>query len=690
MKRNYKTILAVLLLVGVFLGFKNHQNQESKEQATLFAVHRVLDYAHYKPQKLDNQFSEKVFGEFIKNLDPSKRFLLQSDIDSLSKYKYLIDDEINSLQMDLFKKAYNIVLKRQRKSFDYVNEILSEPFQLHIDETMNLDYEHISFAKTEKELKNRWRKYLKSSVLSKIYDKQKDAKKKKDSSFVSKSLTDLEKEARKDTKKIMKNFKEAMRDMEEVDYFSMFLNAITMQYDPHTNYFSPEGKDRFDISMSGSFEGIGARLQKDGDYVKIIEIIPGGPAAKDGVLKVGDLITKVGQGNEAPVDIIGMSLSKTVKLIKGKKGTVVKLFVKRMDGTGKVIPITRDKVELAETFAKSLIIDNKKGEKFGYIYLPKFYINFKDNEQRSAASDIKKELKKLKKEKVQGIILDLRNNGGGSLSTVVDIGGFFIDYGPIVQVKDKKEKVEILDDRDAHIIYDGNLIVLVNELSASASEILAAALQDYDRAIIIGSKTYGKGTVQNFISLNRVGGNKYGDLGALKWTTKKFYRVTGASTQRKGVTPDILVPDRYSHLKVREENEKTALKWDKISSSNFKKWYNLSEKENIIREEQERVNHDSIFINIDKQAQWLANRKNDYTLYLDFDKYKADIEKTEKENKKFDSLIKFQTQYSIQSLDQDIIGKENDTIFKSKREKWIKQLEKDVYLNEALRVLEKM
>jgi len=689
MKRNYKLILLVIALAGVFVAFRQQQVSDNKESAIETGVQRIIDYAHYQPKELNDDFSEKVFKKFIEDLDPSKRYFLQKDIDTLSAYKDLIDDEITAGSIEFFKKTYQILTKRHKQSVDLINEVFDKGFDFTKDETENVDYKKRKPAKTEQELKDRWRKYLKFSILSRFYDKIKDEKKKqeKDSTYQPKSRQELQKEATKAAKKAINSFIESYEDIEESDFFSMYMNAITMQNDPHTNYFSPQGKEQFDTSMSGSFEGIGARLQKDGDYVKIIEVIAGGPAWKDGKIKVGDLIQKVGQGDDEPVDIMGMRLSKVVKLIKGPKDTVVKLIVKRVDGSIETIPITRDRVELEETFAKSLLI-NDKNKKFGYIYLPKFYINFEDLKRRSAASDIKKELEKLKTKNVNGIILDLRNNGGGSLSTVIKIAGYFIKKGPVVQVRDKNNDVDINKDKDSEIVYNGKVVVLINELSASASEILAAALQDYNRAIIIGGKSYGKGTVQNLISLNQVQGNQFGELGALKWTTKKFYRINGGSTQRKGVTPDIMLPDTYMYLDVREEDEPTALKWDKIKPAKYQS-YKIEGKQKIVQQEQARIDTTALFKHIKEKAEWIAQNKKDQIIYLKLDKYIEDVEKIDKISKRFDSLTKFESTFDIKSLPEDLKDKVNDTVFKAKRDKWIKAIKKDPYISEAVKVLEK-
>jgi carboxyl-terminal processing protease len=691
MKRNYKLILIVILLAGAFFGFKQRQIAEDKETAILQSSRKVIDYAHYHPAVMNDEFSEQVFDEFIKNLDPSKRFFTQTDIDSLNIFRDKIDDQIYNLSLDFYKKAYEIIKERQEEAMQYIDEALDENFDFSKNETLNLDFDNIPFPKNKEEVKKRWKNYLKSNVLSRVYTKLEEQKKKqKDSAgFVPKSIDELTKEAVKATKKSIKNYKELIAEMEEMDYFSMYMNAIMRQNDPHTNYFSPQTKERFDTSMAGSFDGIGARLQKEGDFVKIIEVIPGGPAWKAGELKAGDIIQKVGQENEKePLDIMGMRLSKVIKFIKGPKGTTVFLHVKRVDGSFKTIAIERDRVELEETFAKSLLI-NKDDKEYGYIYLPKFYVNFKERSERRSSTDMKKELEKLKKSGVEGIVIDLRNNGGGSLVDVIDIAGYFINKGAVVQVKDKKGNIEVLKDKNSEVIYDGSVVILINEQSASASEILAAALQDYNRAIIMGSKSYGKGTVQNVIGLNQVYGNEYGDIGALKWTNKKFYRINGGSTQRKGVTPDITMPDNYKYLEVREENEPTALDWDKIKKAKYSQ-YSMKDKAAIINKAQKQIDAMPIFKSIDEKAKWLSENKEDNTIYLNLDEYTADLQKIDKINTKFDSLIKFKSDLKVYSLGVDIEGKENDTIFKDKRKRWIKALKKDIYIDQAIKVLVQM
>ena len=383
-----------------------------------------------------------------------------------------------------------------------------------------------------------------------------------------KTFEELEKESREMTESSLDDIYEMMGDLDDSDWFSIFLNTMTMQFDPHTNYYAPKEKKRFDQIMAGKLEGIGARLQKKDDYTRVAELISGGPAWRGGELEVGDLILKVAQGDEEPVDIVGMRLDDAIEYIKGQKGTEVRLTVKKIDGSIEVISIIRDIIELEETFVKSSVVDIDN-RKFGVINLPKFYIDFNERNFRNSATDMEQEIERLKAENVEGLLIDLRNNGGGSLKTAIEISGLFINDGPVVQVKYRGEKPNIRSDKNKKIQWEGPLVVLVNELSASASEIFAAAMQDYNRAVIIGSKqSFGKGTVQNVLPLNNY--FKYPkDLGALKMTIQKFYRINGGSTQLEGVVSDIAMPDKYTYFEIGERDEKNPLDWDKIEPAEY-------------------------------------------------------------------------------------------------------------------------
>lgn len=544
--------------------------------------------------------------------------------------------------------------------------------------------------KTKKELKDRWRKQLKFSVLASITDKEKleEDKFKKDSNYKKKSFEVIEKEARESLLKSQNDYFDFIEDeLDRNDWFSIYLNAIAERFDPHTFYFSPDNKEKFDISMSGKFEGIGARLQKKDNQVEVSELISGGPAWRGKELEAGDIILKVGQGSDEPLDIAGMRLDDVVKKIKGAKGTEVRLTVKKVDGTIEIISIIRDEVETEETFAKSSTVE-KDGHKFGVIYLPKFYITFDNKENRDAYKDVAKEIERLKEQNVDGIIMDLRNNGGGSLETVVKMTGLFIEKGPIVQVKSSGGKKEVLDDTDSSVLWNGPLVVMVNNFSASASEIFAAAIQDYKRGIIIGSKhTFGKGTVQNIFDLNRVvRGGSYGDLGALKTTTQKFYRINGGSTQREGVLSDIVVPDRFTYIDMGERDEDNALAWDKITPADYLPVY--SNFNNIIAKSKKRIDESSEFELIKENAKWISERKDDNVFSINLKKYEDDLKETDEILKKFKPIQEYNNHLAFSSLPYEIMVIEKDSILKEKRERWHEDMQKDIYLNEALNVLD--
>ena len=526
--------LTFLIVVLSIFGFKGIDIYSSKDKLLIEIISYVIEKGHYDPREINDDFSEKVFNKYLENIDGQHRFFLESDIKNFTRFKFEIDDQIKNADLEFFNLSYEVILKRIVQVKSFYKELLETPFDFSKDENINLDYKNQSYNISQIQLKKYWRSRLKLSTLDRFTTKKEEEndKFKKDSLYQIKSDEILEEESRKITLENMNYFFQNYSEFTRKDWFSIYLNSIVEQFDPHTFYFAPSDKDRFDTSMSGKFEGIGARLTKRNQEVKIVEIISGGPLWKGKLLEVGDIILKVGQKNEEPVDISGMRLDDAVKLIKGPKGTEVFLTVKKIDGTISLVTVVRDIVELEETYAKSSIIKTKENF-YGLIELPKFYVDFKDYKERNAAVDVKKEINELKKRNVKGIILDLRNNGGGSLKAVVDMTGFFIKTGPVVQVKSTGGKKEILSDFDANIFWDGPLVVLVNEFSASASEIIAAALQDYKRAIVIGSKqTFGKGTVQNMVDLNRIiSSNTYGDLGALKVTTDKFYRINGGSTQ---------------------------------------------------------------------------------------------------------------------------------------------------------------
>ena len=691
MKRNYKVILLITALSAVLWSFipKDKKEDPEKDKLLLELLTFVLEKGHYSPVALDDAFSKKVYAKYLDGIDPTKRFFLQSDIDEFSKYETQIDDMIKDKDLTFFNLTNSRLLQRMDESRDIYENILDKPFDFNTNESINVDYEKLPFAKNKKELADRWRKQLKLQALSSITDKQKleEDKKAKDASYQSKSFDEIEKEVRENSlKSLNEYFDFIQKELDRNDWFSIFLNSIVERFDPHTFYFSPDDKEKFDVSMSGTFEGIGARLQKKNDAVEISELISGGPAWKGKELEAGDLILKVGQGKEEPIDVAGMRLDDVVKKIKGPKGTEVRLTVKKVDGSIKVITIIRDEVETEETFAKSSIVE-KGGKRFGIIYLPKFYISFENKENRDAYKDVATEIERLKAQNIDGIIMDLRDNGGGSLETVVKMVGLFIPEGPVVQVKAPGRNPEILPDPDKKVQYDGPLIVMINNFSASASEIFAAAIQDYKRGIIVGRKhSYGKGTVQNVIDLNQfIRGNSYGDLGALKTTIQKFYRINGGSTQREGVQSDIVFPDRFSYLDMGERDEESALPWDKIEPAKYEP-LNINY-DNIIANSKRRIAANNYFNLIDENAKWIFERKDENDYSLNLNEFKKEMAISDAKIKKFKAISDYNNKLQFQSLPNEVVLFEKDSLLKQKRERWHEDLQKDVYIDEALNVI---
>lgn len=692
-----KNISAVLFLL--FISFascsftsKNFNNPEkNKEQVLLEIVEHVLERAHFSPIEMDDAFSKKVFKSYLKNIDGQKRYFLQSDFDEFKKYETRLDDDLKNGDISFFYLTYDRLKQRIKEAEGVTKVIFGKPIDLNSNESINTDYDNLSFVKNKTELQTRWKQIIVFSTLSSFITKQKEevTKKEKDAKYEPKKDEELRKESIEATQKTISEMFNMYNDITREEWFSIFVNAITETFDPHSNYMAPDVKEGFDRDMSGKFEGIGAQLQKKTDGIAITNVILGGPVWKGKLLEVGDQILKVGQGSAEPVDVVGMRLDDAVKLIKGPKGTEVRLTVKRVDGTIEVVPIIRDVVEIEETYAKSVVI-TANGKRYGLINLPKFYIDFEDVNQRNAATDVALEIEKLKKENIDGLIVDLRSNGGGSLKTVVDIGGLFIPKGPIVQVKSSRGSRDVLSDNDPKTQWDGSLVILTNELSASASEILAAAMQDYKRAIIIGGRqTFGKGTVQSFVDLNSfLRQNNYGDLGAVKITIQKFYRVNGGSTQLKGVESDVVVPDKYKYIDVGERDMPNAMPWDKIEAAKFIPWTNNANFEKAIENSKKRIAENAYLKLIDENAQYVKQQQKENVFPLNYEAYKKVIEKNEEQAKKFKAISDYKSDLKFSSVASDEAKIKTSEDLKLRRDRWHESLQKDVYIDEAVKVLE--
>jgi len=683
-------LLSLILVSGLVFGFNLKNEDPNKDKLLLEIISYVLERGHYSPKEIDDAFSENVYMDYLNNLDGQHRFFLQSDINSFQSYKYKIDDQIKSAELTFFDLTYKKLTERMSQVQGFYKELLDQPFDFTKKEEIDLDFETAPYASNTSELKKIWRKRFKLNALQNFSSKKEDESKQaaKDSTFTVSTDEALEIQAREDIKENMGYLFENFNELKRKDWFSIYVNSIVVQFDPHTFYLAPSDKERFDTSMSGKFEGIGARLNKRNQVIKIVEIISGGPVWRDELLEIGDAILKVGQEGEEPVDISGMVLDDAVKLIKGPKGTRVYLTVKRVDGTVEVVPVTRDVVVLEETYARSSLIKDAAGT-YGLIELPKFYINFQDYNERNAATDVKKELEQLKQKNVKGIILDLRNNGGGSLKTVVDMTGYFIAQGPVVQVKSTGGRKEVLMDTDPSVVWEGPLVILVNEFSASASEILAAALQDYNRAIILGSQqTFGKGTVQNIIDLNRmISGGTYGDLGALKVTTDKFYRISGLSTQLEGVKSDIVFPDRYAQVDMGEKDQDNPLSWDRITPASYKPLPQFNNYEYSVARSKQRLEENPFVALIEDQASWIKEQQEDSHYYLDYASYEKEKEADKNYSDRFKKISEFESNLEFQWLPEAASTQAPNEDLIEKRERWQKSLKKDLYITEAVEIL---
>jgi carboxyl-terminal processing protease len=685
------SLIAVLVAIGMYLPTVDSSEKETILMQTMLSG---LEQLHFSPVELDDNFSKRVYDLYIDRIDNGRRWLTQQDIDQLSNYKLDIDNQALAGTYEFFDLSEQLINNGIKKAEGFYKELLTEPFDFSKEEKIELDGDKKTFAKDDNELKDYWRKSLKYEVMNRLYDKLEAQKDLKEGEEI-KTKEEIEKNVREATIETYNDVFERLSKLRRSDRLSDYLNAITNVYDPHTGYFEPKDKEDFDINMSGTLEGIGARLQTDGDFTKVTEIVPGGPAWKQKELEPNDLITAVAQGDEETVSVSGYRIDDVVKLIRGKKGTEVKLTVKKADGSISVISIIRDLVVTDESYAKSVILDFPgKAENVGYIKLPRFYADFNRRGGRSCSEDVAKEVEKLKAQNVSGIILDLRDNGGGSLRDVVKMSGLFIEDGPIVQVKARDREPEVLEDHDSSVQYDGKLIVMVNEFSASASEILAAALQDYGRAVIVGSKsTFGKGTVQRFIDLDQAirGYNEVKPLGSVKLTIQKFYRVNGGSTQLKGVESDIVLPDRYQFIEVGERDQDYPMDWSKIDPVDYSQSVaSLNGLDHWKAASAERVKKDKTFQLILENAKRLKTQRDETGYSLSLDEYSKKMEMLEKESEKYTDMFKEIEGLEVRNMETDLGFINKDESRQARNEEWIKTIKKDIYINEVLSILKDM
>jgi carboxyl-terminal processing protease len=690
-------VISVLLVAGasVLISYR-YLDQARKDKALVELITQTINMGHIDPRKIDDQFSASMFDLYIKRLDYSKRFFLQEDIDKLGEYKTLLDDEIRQKSTVFFDASVEILNQRVKEAEEYYKSALAQPFDFSIDEDFETDPLKNTFARDQAELKEQWRKSVKFQVMTRLNDAiqtRDSAIARQDTSYKEKSFEKMEADARERVLKMHDDWFKRLYKIDNIDRFALYINSMTNIHDPHSEYFPPKDKENFDIAMSGQLEGIGAVLQENDGYVKVNSIVPGSPSWLQGDLKVNDLITKVKQEEGEAVDLFDMRLDEAVQLIRGKKGTRVTLTVRKVDGSIKDITITRDVVIIEETYAKSVIVkDSLTGDRVGYINLPRFYVDFNNQTTgRNCATDMMREIEKLKTEGVEGIVFDLRDNGGGSLQDAVRIAGLFINSGPIVQVRSRSGFPMVLRDVDPAIQYDGPLVVMVNTFSASASEIVAAALQDYRRAVIVGTpSTFGKGTVQTFVDLDeyvRDNTQVIKPLGSLKVTIQKFYRVNGGSTQLKGMIPDVVIPDVYNRVNLGEKEHDFPMEWTEIAPVSFTPWKANGTFPSVIEKSRERVAGNPDFALINDAADQLKVQRDQSIVSLHLEKFKEQEAARKMMNKKYEELDKRETGLLIQSLAADLKQIQADTARLARAESWHKELKKDIYLKESVHLV---
>ena len=708
-------ILVALASVIAFLAFINPFNFEEREAMILTGVMKFMDQVHYNPKIINDELSVVIFDEYIEVLDSRKRFLTQEEVDELAQFRDKIDDQIKIKTFEMFEMSNELIEKGIQRGQRIYASIDVSALDLTSNDKVNLDYENRERPKNEKALKKYWEQLITYDIISKVETKiDKQVKKlqammlvppaidtaAEDSEkepYVEKKRDELVAEAIEDHTKNYKKWFKRLNKQRRSDRFEQYLNAITHQSDPHTTYFNPKKRDDFNINMGGKLEGIGARLQADDDFIKIVSIVPGGPIWKTKKVEAEDLIIAIQQeGEDEVLNLYGMRLDDVVSKIRGKKGTVITLTIRKKDGSEILLAIERDEVITEETLAKSLIIDKVGSiENIGYIKLPKFYSSFEKKGGNSCAKDVASEIEKLKTVNVNGIILDLRNNTGGSLNDVVEMSGLFIKEGPIVQVKPRTRDAYVHLDKNPDVLYDGPLMILVNKYSASASEIIAAAMQDYKRAVIVGStSTYGKGTVQRFYDLDRAfkGAEDYKPLGSLKMTTQKFFRVNGGSTQLIGVTPDIVLPDNYQYMDVGEKEYDHAMKWTEIDAVEYSQDVALLDHiDEVAATSKKRVDKNDKFTKVLANAERIKKYRDNSTYSLNIDQFIVEMDQREEDSEQYKDLYDTDiASLKISNLEVDMDNINFDESKQARNQDWLDGMKKDFYLEEALSIMKDM
>ncbi|WP_226063595.1 carboxy terminal-processing peptidase [Kaistella polysaccharea] len=702
-KFSLNTLLLFIPLTSLVFCFNTPKNDDEKMSTIMISVKNTLSYLHYSPKPINDAYSQEVYKHYFEMVDASKRYFLQSDMAEFAQHKTKLDDYLNQGDLKFYKLTIDRLYQRVDEIDKITQDILSKPVNLNEDETLILEPKVKTSPANQTELASEWRKYIKYNILQEMESltaKEEMQKEKKDSvqkfnlkdTIKLEILTPDEKrvKATQEVKDLVTDTFRRFKKRNKMDWFTVYMNSYTEVFDPHTNYYSPKNKEDFDTQFKGKVIGIGAIIQEKRGFLFLGPLTIGAPAWKSKQLTEGDKILKVrSKPGEDAVNVVGMLSDEAVRLIRGEKGTKVTLTVEKKDKTIREVTMIREEVAIEDTFARSIIVNSTDGKKYGFISLPSFNADFEDAKGRNASDDIKNELIKLKAQNVQGIVLDLRNNGGGSLTEVGDIMGLFMNEGPYVQVKDGNGKIQTLRNKSNTPLWTGPLVIMQNELSASASEILAGAIQDYGRGVVIGSpQSFGKGTVQTFVDLNRFL-NSTDDFGSLKLTIQKFYRISGESTQRKGIESDIKMKDFYTYSEIGERYDDYALAWDKIPSVQYQpvNYFSILALQKGV---EARLANNKTYQLVQESAQWKENLDKEETISLNREKFNEVMQKRKAQIKKFKGLEKFNNGLKFSLNPDEALREKKDEAFTKKTQLWTKNLQRDLYLQEAIHVISEM
>jgi carboxyl-terminal processing protease len=689
MKKSTIYTLFALIITVFTVGFSSKKAIDPKKEKKLHEIIlRLLQSEQYDPVAINNDFSKAVFKNYIDALDPNKFFLIDSDIEEFEEYETQLDDLIKTNDLTFFYFTFDRIMLRMKEGREIYLSVFKNPIDFRVDEE---GIPNLKSHQKQKKLHEIWRLAIKQEVLEELIKRLEieEAKKQEDPTYEELSLNAVEQAAREYIRTKFERTTNNYTLLNREYFFQQYINAIAAQFDPHTSYLKPFSKDNFDENISGKLEGVGLVFANTNGFLEINKIIVGGPAWKTKKLNEHDIILKVAQEEGNPVDVVGFSAFELSKLTRGPKGTIVKLTIKKQDGSIKVIAIKRGVVEIDDSYAKASIVE-RNGKKIGIITLPKFYKDFDDDNSRDAAKDMAHELELLKQSNVEGIVIDLRDNGGGAMETVIDIAKLFIDKGPVVQLKAPQREINILSVTESAIQWDKPLVILTNKDTASSSEIFTATMQDYKRAIIMGgNQTFGKGTVQEVINLNQYNHDKGAmvDYGALKLTVQKYYRINGEATQLAGIASDIVMPDNYTYQEYGERFLPQVLPNDKIKALTYELYQPKYDTEKIIKASQARIQKNKIFQLIDERGKYEREKLKDNETDLELTANRAKKSKQARDEMIFYPIEEYTNglSFSLTPLEQALVKKDEGLALK--RKTWLSRLATDIYIEEAVNVL---